>query len=241
MNNTEIELRKEILEIKREIEKLRRLITGDFLKIFENYLEAKLGEILISIISAQNKELLSERLQKGCSRFEVCMTNFSKFLDEALRDGMDLKELEALYEEKKGMVSQLENRAPYEKCSCCFSEVLKLLKKQHQVLKLFKNTIRASFQTGIEYEKIDANEIMRRIEPLSNEIRIKILLELFKCPKRFSQLSNITGLDGGNLRFHIKKLVDAGLVVQHKKGGEYIITEQGRVFLERLVNVLYSV
>jgi|Deesub1362A_J573_1020465.scaffolds.fasta_scaffold02378_6 DNA-binding transcriptional ArsR family regulator len=240
-SGVEGQIKQEILEIRREIEKLRRLITNDLLKIIENSVETKLSDVLVSIISTLNSEMLREKMPTSCIRYEGCINNFNKFLDEALKDGIESKELEALYKEKKRMLSQLENSAPYEKCPTCFSEALELLKKQEKTLLFFKDAIRKSFQTGIEYEKIDAEEMMDRLEPVSNVVRIKILLELSKNPMRFSQLSKATGLDGGNLRFHIKKLVDASLVVQHRKGGEYILTERGRIFLERLTNVLYSV
>jgi predicted transcriptional regulator len=240
-NEVEGQIKQEILEIRREIEKLRRLITNDLLKIIENSVETKLSDVLISIISTLNSEMLREKMPTSCIRYEECINNFNKFLDEALKDGIESKELEALYKEKKRMLSQLENSAPYEKCPTCFFEALELLKKQEKTLLFFKDAIRKSFQTGIEYEKIDAEEMMDRLEPVSNVVRIKILLELSKNPMRFSQLSKATGLEGGNLRFHIKKLVDAGWVVQHRRGGEYILTERGRIFLERLTNVLYSV
>ena len=238
------QIRKEILEVREEIEKLRKLITGDLLRIIENSVETKLSDVLVSIISTLNSEMLREKMPASCIRYEECITNFKKFLDEALRDGIGSRELKALYEEKKRMLSRLESNAPYERCSTCFSEALKLLRKQEKTLLFFKDAIRDSFQTGVEYEKmdtIDTKEIVDRLEPVSNVVRVKILLELLKDPMRFSQLSKTTGLDGGNLRFHLKKLMSAGLVVQHRKGGEYILTERGRIFMERLIHLLQSV
>ena len=240
-NEAESQIKQEILEIRREIEKLRRLITNDLFRLIESSVETKLSEVLISIISTLNGEVLREKMPVSCSKYEECVNNFYSFLNEALKDGIESRELEALYEEKKRMLSQLENGAPYEKCSRCFSEALELLRKQEKTLLFFKDALKKSFQTGIEHERIDAEEMMNKLEPVSNVIRIKILLELSKNPRRFSQLSKATGLDGGNLRFHIKKLVDAGLVVQHRKGGEYVLTERGEIFLEKLTNVLYSV
>jgi predicted transcriptional regulator len=54
--------------------------------------------------------------------------------------------------------------------------------------------------------------------------------------KTFSTLSEITGLRGGNLLYHIQKLVDSGLIIQRHDRGDYMITEKGyktmNIFLE---------
>jgi DNA-binding transcriptional ArsR family regulator len=241
MEGHEGEIKLEIYELKREIEKLRSLLANDLLRIIEKSVETNLGEVLISIISTLNSEILRERMQTNCGKYKECINAFNKFLDDALKDGIESSELKALYEEKKMMLSQLEKNAPFERCSICFSEAVELLKKQEKMMVFFKDALRKSFQTDLEDNKLDAEEMADKLEPISNIIRIKILLELSKNPRRFSQLSKATGLDGGNLRFHIKKLVDAGLVIQHRKGGEYMLTERGKIFFERLTHVLYSV
>jgi DNA-binding transcriptional ArsR family regulator len=241
MVGDEGEIRQEIHELRGEIKKLRNLIANDLLRVIEKSVETKLGEVLISIISTLNSEILRERIQTSCNKYKECTYTFNKFLDGALKDGIESSELEELYDEKKRMLSQLEKDASSERCTTCFSEALELLKKQEKMLAFFKDALKKSFQTSFEYDKIEAEELMDRLEPVSNIIRIKILLELSKHPKRFSQLSRATGLDGGNLRFHIKKLVSGGLVMQHRKGGEYMLTERGKIFFERFAHVLYSI
>jgi predicted transcriptional regulator len=43
----------------------------------------------------------------------------------------------------------------------------------------------------------------------------------------FSALSQLTGLRGGNLLFHIQKLVECNLILQRHERGDYMITEKG--------------
>jgi predicted transcriptional regulator len=37
----------------------------------------------------------------------------------------------------------------------------------------------------------------------------------------------MTGLRGGNLLFHIRKLTESGLILQRHERGDYIITDKG--------------
>lgn len=43
----------------------------------------------------------------------------------------------------------------------------------------------------------------------------------------FSSLSELTGLRGGNLLFHIQKLLGSGMILQRHERGDYMITEKG--------------
>ncbi len=239
------EIKREIMELKKEIEKLRGLVINDLVRSIEDSVERRLGEVLISVISTLNNELIHEKISSKCGRYKKCINTFSKLLNDALMKGVELRaesnEFESLYKEKARILSQLEKNAPYEDCLTCFSETLELLRKQENVLKLFKNTLKRLFHPNIEYDDIDANDFLNKLEPVSNSIRIKILIELSKHPRRFSQLSKVTGLDGGNLRFHLKKLADAGLIIQHKRGDEYMLTETGKIFFDRLVDLLHHI
>ena len=57
--------------------------------------------------------------------------------------------------------------------------------------------------------------------------------------KTFSALSELTGLRGGNLLFHLQKLQDGGMILQRHERGGYMITEKGYRALRR-ISELYS-
>lgn len=235
------DIKQNIYEIKEEIRKLKHLMYSDFLNKLEKSVETGVGQILISIISAMNSEIIKDKAPTSCSRYEECISTFSKLLDEALKKSIISEELRALYEEKKMMLDSFKKGAPYERCSSCFSEALELLEKQTKIMSSFKETVKNSLHPTTVHRDTTPHEMVKRLEPISNTIRIQILLELLKGPKRFNQLSKITMVDGGNLRFHIKKLIDAGLVVQYKRGGEYMITEHGKIFFERFLVLLQAI
>ena len=45
--------------------------------------------------------------------------------------------------------------------------------------------------------------------------------------RTFSDITGLTGLRGGNLLFHIRKLTESGLILQRHERGDYVITDKG--------------
>jgi predicted transcriptional regulator len=92
------------------------------------------------------------------------------------------------------------------------------------------------------YEKEDTDkleelpeEIVETIcEPMANRQRLSILRAVTGGPRGFSELSRITGLRGGNLLFHLQKLLDSEMIMQHSERGDYNITKKGYYTLEGL-------
>ncbi len=237
----EIEFLHELDEIKKEIEKLRKLVTIDLIRVIEKSIEDKLESIVLSILSTLGNEILQDKMPKECERYDRCLNNLANFLDGALNKGLKVKDIAGHYKDMRMALLSLKRNALYERCKNCFSETATLLKNQEKALTLFRDTLKGYILAEINSRQINAEKMMERLEPVSNPIRLKILLELYNSPCRFTQLSKITGLYGGNLRFHIKKLIKAGLIIQERKGGEYMLSERGRVFIERLVHVLEAI
>ena len=77
------------------------------------------------------------------------------------------------------------------------------------------------------------------LEPVSNNQRLEILRAVAFETKSFSAFSELTGLKGGNLLFHLQKLTDSGLILQQHERGDYMITEKGFKILQGL-NETYS-
>jgi DNA-binding transcriptional ArsR family regulator len=75
------------------------------------------------------------------------------------------------------------------------------------------------------------------VEPLSHEARFRILKSLSVKSMTYTEISGITGLDGGHLLYHLNKLVSAGLV--DKADGKYAISDKGMGIME-LIKKLYS-
>jgi len=74
------------------------------------------------------------------------------------------------------------------------------------------------------------------LEPISNKQRLQILKSMASETKTFTALSELTGLRGGNLLFHIQKLMENSLIIQRHERGDYMITKKGYNLLVMLYN-----
>ena len=76
-------------------------------------------------------------------------------------------------------------------------------------------------------EIADESVVKELLEPLANIQRFQILKSLTIQTRTFSEITQMTGLRGGNLLFHIKKLTESGMILQRHERGDYIITDKG--------------
>lgn len=75
------------------------------------------------------------------------------------------------------------------------------------------------------------------LEPLSNKQRLQIIKSMANGTRTFSSLSELTGLRGGNLLFHIQKLLECGIIIQRHERGDYMLTEKGYSLLVALSEI----
>jgi len=84
----------------------------------------------------------------------------------------------------------------------------------------------------LSFDEVREEEICGLLVPLSHVVRVKILRDLGKGGKYYSQLERETGARGGHLQFHLNNLVQAGYVTQEKPQGKYLITRNGLIALK---------
>jgi DNA-binding HxlR family transcriptional regulator len=78
------------------------------------------------------------------------------------------------------------------------------------------------------------------VNPISNKTRLQILQSIYRGENRFTDLSSTTGLEGGQLLYHIKKLTESGYVSQ-TQNKDYVLSTKGLrvlVMLAQLSNEL---
>jgi len=117
-------------------------------------------------------------------------------------------------------------QCPRERCSSCITESRKLFAEQ---VKLLKNAgVYTERESEVKINELQEQEMVAWIgEPLSNSTRVKILKSLVSEPKSFADLSNLTHLRGGNLLFHLEKLLSSGMILQKGERKDYMITPRG--------------
>ena len=83
--------------------------------------------------------------------------------------------------------------------------------------------------------KLPLDKVVFLLSPFSSEQRLKILLLLHEYPKSSTDLSNATGLEGGQLYHHIEELMEAKYVEKVYKG-KYRLTDIGKWALYNVLN-----
>jgi DNA-binding transcriptional ArsR family regulator len=73
--------------------------------------------------------------------------------------------------------------------------------------------------------RASAANVERMLSPLAHEARIRIMQAMYDGPKAAGELSDATGLKGGNLYYHLKELLHAAYVKE--RNGGYDLTELG--------------
>lgn len=227
---------REILEIRSELREMH-----DDLKRFmehsnKEYLESILAdfrrgfsEVLVRHVEDEVEEGLRENMVEDCDMKEACKTRFQGLLKESaslIRDG-DGAASEETIEEFRFRLEEMRSKAPYDQCDRCFAEASKLQEKQIDLLRSMR-IYETKDEKKQESQDLPVETVVKEIlEPLNSKQRLQILKGLAGETKSFSSLSELTGLRGGNLLFHLQKLLDSGMILQRHERGDYMITEKG--------------
>lgn len=192
---------------------------------------------LRSYIEHDIENCLEKGMVKKCEMKEECRQKFMAFL----HDNTSLLNQDNVSEEviikNRSQLTELESTAPFKKCNTCFLEVSTMFEKQINLMRSLR-----IYSTDGE-KKRDISSICEEsivkdvLEPLSNKQRLQILKSMINETKTFSSLSEITGLKGGNLLFHLQKLLDCDIILQRHERGDYMLTEKGYKLLVALSEI----
>ncbi|AKB27383.1 Transcriptional regulator, ArsR family [Methanosarcina siciliae T4/M] len=209
---------------------------------FETALECSRQEYSNAILSHLYEDIetgLEKNMVKKCPEKENCRSTFSDLLQRNAGLIKQGRVNEGLVSENREKLQGMRSGAPYSKCEKCFSEVSTLFTKQVNLMRSMRIYTNNQEQKP-DISALEPGILMREIlEPVSNPQRLEILRAVAFETKNFSAFSEITGLRGGNLLFHLQKLMDSGLILQQHERGDYMITEKGFKILQSL-NELYS-
>lgn len=170
---------------------------------------------------------LSSHMVSDCKMRSKCFELFMDFLQNTachIKDGQVSDEIIQSYREQ---MKVLRKKGSYDKCDTCFSEVHRLLEKQVDLMQSLGIYTKSGENMEVIAEISDDTLVKDLLEPVANIQRFQILKALTVQTRTFSDISQLTGLRGGNLLFHIKKLTDSGMILQRHERGDYIITDKG--------------
>ncbi len=170
---------------------------------------------------------LSSHMVSDCKMRSRCFELFMDFLQNTarhIRDGQVSDEIIQSYREE---MKVLRKNGPYVRCDTCFSEVHRLFEKQVILMQSLGIYAKTGENKEINAEISDDTVVKDLLEPVANIQRFQILKALTVQTRTFSDISQLIGLRGGNLLFHIRKLTDSGMILQRHERGDYIITDKG--------------
>ena len=170
---------------------------------------------------------LSAHMIKDCKMRNKCYEIFMNFLQNTaqhIKDGQVSDEIIQSYREQ---MKTMRSKGPYDRCDTCFTEVHRLFEKQIDLMQSLGIYAKAREMGDAAPEIPDEVVVKDLLEPVANIQRFQILKALATQTRTFSDISQLTGLRGGNLLFHIRKLTDTGMILQRHERGDYIITDKG--------------
>lgn len=232
-------IREKLSEMHSDIKKVMELTSRLRLEAALESSRQEYSNALLSHLFEDIDTGLEKNMVKKCPEKQKCTSAFTALLQQ--NAGLIKKNRvdDTQISENRKKLEELRCGAPYSKCEKCFSEVSSLLVKQVNLMRSMRIYADNQEQKP-NISALKTSAVMSEIlEPVSNLQRLEILRAVAFEARSFSAFSELTGLRGGNLLFHLQKLTESGLIMQQHERGDYMITEKGFRILQGL-NEIYS-
>jgi len=235
---------REMTEIKAKLATMHKDIKNLMENTNQQYLDLVLAnskkDVLNAIMGYVTYDI-EKGLEKGmvnkCDMRDKCKQIFTELLHDNTGLIADDNVHEDAITQNEAKLNKMREGASYAKCDTCFLEVDDLFEKQVNLMRSLRiyssNNDKKQFISSICEESI----VKDVLEPLSNKQRLQILKSMSNETKTFSSLSELTGLRGGNLLFHLQKLLDNDMILQRHERGDYMLTEKGYKLLVMLSEI----
>jgi len=122
--------------------------------------------------------------------------------------------------------------------------VLEKIEEAIKTLEEIKNFLRTRViteSTEIDYEelkeRVNVEYISKVLSAVAHKDRIKIVLELQPTGKYFTELLEATKLNNSALYFHLRVLLQAGIIFQEYSRGKYLLTDLGEQLTKMILRV----
>lgn len=195
------------------------------------------SNVIIGHVTEDIEDGLERNMIRNCEMRDTCKSIFTGFLQKNTDLIKQSNVAEDIISKNRSELKEMKNNAPKKQCDKCFSEVSNLFGKQillMRSLRIYDTNEENKKDITIIPEELIVKDIL---EPLSNMQRLQILKAVSAETKTFSDFSALTGLRGGNLLFHLQKLLDTGMILQRNERGDYMITEKGYKTLKGISDI----
>lgn len=213
--------------IHQDIKRLMERSNQEYLDLILTNFKKDILNSISSYFADDIKKGLKRNMVDPCKMRETCKDRFTKFLETNTELIRQNKVSDEIINDRKIELEEIRKSAPFDKCDICFSEVDSLFDKQISLISSLQ-IYDSNKEDKIEISSIPEDKMVKSVlEPVSNKQRLQILKSMALETKTFTALSGLTGLRGGNLLFHIQKLLENDLILQRHERGDYMITEKG--------------
>lgn len=235
-----IEINKKLDAIQKDLKRFVERSNQQHIELVSNASKRELSGAIIGHIKTEYGDGLDRNMVKKCDMREECRAKFDMFLEStAGMIGMGRVHEQEVNKSRSDLKS-LHATAPYKQCDRCFAEAGKHLERQIDLMKSLR-IYDLGQDNRQEISSLPVEQMIEAVlEPISNKTRLQILKALYTDSKTFSSISELTGLRGGNLLFHLQKLLESGLIIQRHEGGDYMITEKGYTVLNGINSISSS-
>lgn len=231
------EIKQEITSMRKEFNRFLENSNRNIVEQLASDLKKNFSSVLIEYISKDIESCLGEKMVRDCKMRDFCEQKFNELLGETSylisKDDVKKETVDKYWKE----IEKLREMTGMPMCDQCFSHVKNLYQKQVDVMQSLQIYDRQNREQKADELPVEVVSVI--CEPVANKQRLSILKALAATPRGFSELSRITNLRGGNLLFHLQKLLDTQMIVQQGERGDYYISKKGYATLEGL-HAIYS-
>jgi DNA-binding HxlR family transcriptional regulator len=226
-----VELRKELAKFRVETRQRLEAIEGEVTKQVGLNYNHTIIDYLIDVSSDAVRNLKCDRgpEEANCkatlTAHQWRLTSLLKTgrFDDAYAELMQVKE-------NMGKYKVMKTEEGRWGCVACIQNELDILASNERLL----TQLRAIGSPALTMEQgkttvdnLDPTKAAEQLmEPLSNKTRLTIMKNVFRGENRFTDFTKSTGIDGGQLLYHIRKLVDSGHLQQYESK-DYVLTRMG--------------
>lgn len=226
-----VELRKEMTKFRTETRQRLEAIEGEVTKQVSLNYNHTIVNYLIDVSADAVRNLKCDRGAEENACKTTLMGHQQRFtsllktgrFDEAYAELKKVQETMRMF--NAGMKQQ--NKAG---CAACIQNEIDLLTSSERLLSQLRSikTPALTLENGrATVDNLDPETATEQLlEPLSNKTRIQIMKSVFRGENRFTDFVKATGLEGGQLLYHIRKLVDSGHLKQYESK-DYVLTRMG--------------
>ncbi|MBI0583300.1 MAG: winged helix-turn-helix transcriptional regulator [Methanomassiliicoccus sp.] len=171
-----------------------------------------------------------------CDLKVICLTKLEQAVDEAADRFMkdDLEAAKRILDDVEGLISGECSSCRDDDCSRSATETLRRVKA---VLVVYEGLVERIGDAPVDVlgmyaePTVTPEDVESAIAPLSNALRVRVLIALRRGDHSLSELGRAVDLRTGHLQFHLRALIDAGYVEADRRRHRYRITERGNVAL----------